>query len=479
MPQIRLSLFSKIMLWFFLNLLLLGAILALLFNYVLNPRSTIAALSGSRIEGITRQITDEVNGKSKPERDAVLKQFSESNNVEFFLFDNKGSQLAGREISLPPEILREVTRAEAPLLYPPRPNDFSNAPRGMPPPFRPPSVYLKTSDPALYWFVGRTMIFEPNNNEPTRSRLLVASDSYTGNGLFFNPLPYIIVVGLITAFSILFWLPFVRRITGSVGQMTAAAEEISEERFDVRVDDRRTDELGRLGAAINHLASRLSGFVGGQKRFLGDISHELNSPLARMQFALSILEDRVDENNRAYVEDVKEEVELMSKLVAELLTYSKAGIKAHEIKLESVNLRHLVERVVERENTNGNAAVEIKIDENLQALANREMLSRAFANIVRNAIRYAGDAGLISIEAQENGNQIKIIASDSGKGVPEAELDKLFDPFYRVDSDRARQSGGTGLGLAIVKTCIEACQGKVFARNRVPNGLEITILLKK
>ncbi len=104
-------------------------------------------------------------------------------------------------------------------------------------------------------------------------------------------------------------------------------------KFDVRVKDNRTDELGHLGESINHLATRLSGFVHGQKRFLGDISHELYSPLARMrmQFALSILEDCSDEEiRRLYVEDVKGEVVLVSKLVSELLTYSKAGIKITE-----------------------------------------------------------------------------------------------------------------------------------------------------
>jgi len=286
----------------------------------------LSAFAGNRIETVVRQISDEANEKSRPERDALLKQFSDSNGVEFFLFDNKGRQLAGREISLPPEVFNEAARPEPPppsreMINPIVLSDSLTAPTAKRLPPRPPSVYLKTSNPPLYWFVGRTMIFEPENSEPTRVRLLAASDSYTGNGLFFNPTPYIILASVIVGFSILFWLPFVGGITRSVRQMTAAAEEIAEERFETRVDDRRSDELGRLGAAINHLASRLSGFVGGQKRFLGDILHELNSPLARMQFALSILEDRVDENNLAYVADVKEEVELMSKLVCELITY--------------------------------------------------------------------------------------------------------------------------------------------------------------
>lgn len=168
----------------------------------------------------------------------------------------------------------------------------------------------------------------------------------------------------------------------------------------------------------------------------------------------------------------------MSKLVSELLAYSKAGIKASQIELKQIPLRPLVERVVERETAKEKTEFEIEIAENLEVSAQPEMLSRALANVVRNAVRYAGNAGVILIAAENINNQVKITIADKGAGVPEPELEKLFDPFYRVESDRARQSGGTGLGLAIVKTCVEACQGRVFAQNNFPTGLIITIVLK-
>lgn len=277
----------------------------------------------------------------------------------------------------------------------------------------------------------------------------------------------------------IFWFPFVRSLTKQLAQINAAAEQIAEENFDTRISETRTDELGRLGASINSLAKRLSGFVSGQKRFLGDISHELNMPLARMQFALSILEDRVDEKNLAYVADVKEEVDLMSKLVSELLNYSKAGIKTTQIKLEKINLLPLAERVIERETTTENADIKIQIAENLTVSAQPELLSRALANIVRNAVRYAGNNGEITVAAKNlSDNQVEISVADSSAGVPEDALEKIFDLLYRVESARSRQSGGSGLGLAIVKTCIEACGGKVSARNLSPKGFAVNILLK-
>ena len=484
MPRLRLSLFSKVIAWFFLNLLILAAILLFIFNFRFDSRSSFF-LSANRIEALTRVIESETNYKSKAERDEILKNYSETYNVNFYLFDYTGRQLAGDEIVLPPEVYNEITRPEG---FPrsnsransPPPNEFGPPPQRGGRPTRPPSLYFTTQNPTLYWFVGRIMMTEPDNPEPVRSRLIAVSDSFTGRGLFFDPTPYLVIALIVVGVSILLWLPFVRSITKTIEQMTSAAEQIAEEKFDVRVSETRGDELGRLGKSVNHLAERLSGFVNGQKRFLGDISHELNSPLARMQFALSILEDNVDDANRAYVEDVCEEVELMTKLVNELLAFSKAGIKSSAIKLEPVRLRPLVEAVVRREMAAKETAdIKLEINDELTVQAQPELLSRAVGNIVRNAVRYAGNAGEIKISATNGNGQVKLNVADNGAGVPENELDKLFDPFYRVQTDRARETGGAGLGLAIVKTCVESCGGRVFARNREPHGLEVVVQLQQ
>jgi len=343
----------------------------------------------------------------------------------------------------------------------------------------PPSMYLRTTNPTRYWYGAKSMTFVENSREPIRTRLIAVSDSFYGYGLFFNPIPWIVLTAIIILVSILFWFPFVRSLTKNIESLTAASEKIADEDFAVRVSERRSDELGRLGSAVNHLATRLSGFIGGQKRFLGDISHELNSPLARMNFALQILEDRVTEENRAYVEDVKEEVEIMTKLVGELLSYSKAGIKTAEVKTEKVSLKPLVEKTVTRETANENAKIKIKIDENVSVLAQPELLSRAVGNVIRNAVRYAGQAGEILISAEKSENDlVEITIADEGAGVPEDALTKIFDPLFRVDKDRSRASGGSGLGLAIVKTCVEACGGRVYAKNLSPIGFAVKILLK-
>jgi two-component system, OmpR family, sensor histidine kinase CpxA len=115
----------------------------------------------------------------------------------------------------------------------------------------------------------------------------------------------------------------------------------------------------------------------------------------------------------------------------------------------------------------------------LLILVDPELIVRAVSNLLRNAIHYAGSAGPITISTQTRENEIELVVADSGPGVPESELPKLFDPFYRVDTSRTRETGGVGLGLSIVKTCVETCHGSVACRNRKPSGLEVIMRLPR
>ena len=522
--RVRLSLFTKILFWLFLNLLLLGAVLIIFFNlqFRFPSDSPLFAVFSNRLESVARMIADEIRSAAETDRAAILQRYSSSYKVDFLLYADTGEKLAGRDTPLPAEVLRHLTEG------PPRRGPGGNGPQprpgpaidmppqrrgpggddlppwarrrgdaspqrgydgqplgsrpptdrmGPPSPIEPrpyPMFTLKTTNPTRYWAGVRLLDFSPAQSPPTRATLLAVSESMFGHGLFLDPTPWLLVAAILLALSILLWLPFVRGLTVTVKQMTTAAEHIAEERFDARVNEKRSDELGRLGAAINQLAIRLAGFVGGQKRFLGDISHELNSPLARMQLALSILEERAEPAQQGYVADAQEEVQLMSQLVSELLAFAKAGMRTSDLKLVSVPLLPLVRQVCAREAAS--CDVHIDITETTAVLAQPPLLSRALANVLRNAARYA--PGVLSIAAHRHHDQIGITIADHGPGVPPEALNLLFVPFYRIEPDRARATGGSGLGLAIVKTCIEACRGTVAARNLSPSGLEISIVLQ-
>lgn len=484
----RFTLFVKIQLWFFLNLIILSVVLLTFFNlqFRLDPTAPLSGQAPNRIETVGELISQEVKGLTHEERSRVLQRYSQAYRVEFYLFTNDGNQLAGETVTLPSEVMNHLKRGEpgGPRQPPgnPPPSEIwqpdpppDPPPPGPPPPLKHPIFKVKTFNPTRYWVGVRIPVLEKEDLPLLRSTLIAVSDSMSGNGLFFDPIPWFMILLIIISLSILFWLPLIRSITKAIAEMTKATEQIAEGNFEVRISEKRTDEIGRLGKAINHLGFRLSGFLKGQKRFLGDISHELCSPLARIQVALGILEQRVDSKHLSYVEDLQEEVRYMSNLVNELLSFSKAGIKPAEIKLERIPLFNLVKQVVEREARQGDT-ITVSIGEDLMILAHPELLSRALANVIRNAIRYAGSTGPITISAERDGTSICLSVSDCGPGVPEAEIEKLFDPFYRLEPDRARNTGGAGLGLAIVKTCVESCHGTVSARNLKPSGLEIRMI---
>lgn len=337
--------------------------------------------------------------------------------------------------------------------------------------------FLVQSDhPRAYW-VGLMLALRPGvHGDHQRATLLARSVTFSAGGFFFDYRPWLLSCAGIVGLSGLFWFPLIRGVTRSVGQMTRATRQIADGQFDVRVDETRTDELGQLGVSINRMSARLEGFVNGQKRSTGDLAHELCSPLARLQMSVGILEQTCSEQQKPCLEDVREEVQHLSDLVNELLVVSKASLKPANIKRKPTHVKAIAEAAAKREAAD-ETDVLVQVPAELVCLASPELLQRALANLIRNALRYAGSAGPITITARSGDATVVISVTDLGPGVPPQHLDRIFDAFYRLEPDRARDTGGAGLGLAIVKTCIEGCGGTVTARNREPHGLEVQITL--
>ena len=234
-------------------------------------------------------------------------------------------------------------------------------------------------------------------------------------------------------------------------------------------------EMGSLGLSVNQMAGRLEEFVGGQRRFMADVAHELCSPIARMQAALGILEQQVEAESRQEksVTRLSGQLDEMSRLVNELLSFSQSELAGTEVKLEPMQLRPLLEAEAQREGTG--VKVDVKVADELAVMAEHRLLARAASNLIRNAVRYAGEAGPITVEAVAVGGRVRVHFRDQGQGVPEAALERLFDAFYRPDESRNRQTGGVGLGLAIVKSSMASCGGQVTARNLAGGGFEVTL----
>lgn len=489
--KIRRPLYLQILFWFFLNLLVVAAATYLFVSmqFRIGFDSLLLARSAERVETLTQLVAAQLAETPRAKWNDVLERFSAAYDIGCYLFRADGTQEAGTEIEVPSKVRSQLLApARGQRVGAAGADDGLRRRVGGPPygrgpgarglaPFRGPHAkfLVRTSGPRRYWLGVRIPDPDLAGSRPAAATLLFVSDSLSGGGLFLDWKPWAALAAGAVLFSVLFWLPMVRSITRAVSRMTEATGQIAEGRFEVRLHSRRPDELGELSGAIDRMASRLDGLVQGQKRFLGDVAHELCSPLARIQMALGVLEQRGGEAQRAYVDDVREEVQQMSQLVNELLLFSRASLGQRTARCQSVSLGALVRQAVEREAEGQKVAVSVEDD--LRVEADPELLLRAIGNLLRNACRYAGDAGDITIAARRDGDQVRLRVEDEGPGVPEADVSRLFDPFYRLEASRCRESGGVGLGLAIVRSCVEACRGTVTARNRQPRGLQVEILL--
>ena len=345
-------------------------------------------------------------------------------------------------------------------------------------PLPPESVsFFSEPTPRRYWFGVDIPVRWPEQKFAASGTLLIRSSSILFKPLLFDSRPWLACLAAIAGITLLCWIPLIRGLTRSVGQITTAAGQIAEGRFDVETGVHRGDEIGQLNDAIHRMAAQLSGFVTGQRRFLGDIAHELCAPIARTRVALGVLEERAEPAQKQYVETVDEEMGHMSGLVSELLQFSKAGLTAQEPAAEPVAIADLIARVIERE-AGQDSRVWLAAGGELKVLAQPEGLFRAVSNVVRNSLRYASSHGPITISAKAAGEHVLLSVADQGPGLPEEALDRVFTPFYRLDDSRSRESGGVGLGLAMVKSLVESSGGTVSCRNLSPTGLEVILRLR-
>jgi two-component system sensor histidine kinase CpxA len=225
------------------------------------------------------------------------------------------------------------------------------------------------------------------------------------------------------------------------------------------------------------MADRIQTLLAAERRLLLDISHELRSPLARLSVAVELA--RSGKDHDAMLDRIEKEAIRLNELVSELLQVTRAEGDPSLQKAETVHLDELLADIVYDSLIEAKAkdcTLDLKAPQPVTLTGDEELIRRAIENVVRNAIRYAPAGTSIEVELVKTGARARISVRDYGSGVPEDALPRIFDAFYRVDSDRNRASGGTGLGLAIARRAVELHQGKLEARNANP-GLLVTIEL--
>jgi two-component system, OmpR family, sensor histidine kinase CpxA len=241
-------------------------------------------------------------------------------------------------------------------------------------------------------------------------------------------------------------------------------------------------EMVELMRDFDRMAERLEGLVDSQSRLLKDVSHELRSPLARLSVALGLARQRSTPEIEGQLDRIELEADRLNQLIQRLLTIARLESGADGIRKSSLSLRELVENVAhdaEYESAGRHIRVDADGDDEFLVDADPDLLRSAVENVVRNATRYtaAGTTVEAKLERQHssNGEEMVIRVGDSGPGVPDASLAKIFEPFYRLDDARNRQTGGAGLGLSIADRAIRLHGGQISASNRKEGGLEVEI----
>lgn len=481
-----LPIYGKVLAWLLVNVLLLTVLVLgfLRMQFHMSLDWMLVGPAGDRISMIGDRVTGELSHQPESEWPAALKGYEKSYGVTFALLDRSGTQVMGAPLQIPADLRPKVTdkrpagEREGQRRPPPRrpPDAVANPAPGAAssrPPDAPPKPRFmqRTGDPARYWAgIHLDLTYGPDFVPLT---LVMVSDKITGGGLFIDLWPWAGLAAACLGLSAIVWMPFVSGLTRSIGRMNKAARNIAQGNFNERVPDKRNDELGELSSSVNAMASQLGDYVEQQRRITADVAHELCSPIARMQMAVGVIQQRGTPEQATYLEKIDRELQHMAKLVEEVLSFTKAAHLAEQGEAEDFDLRQLVTDAVAREAAESEVVLDVP---EMKMHTHRDALERAVSNIVRNAVRYAGSGGPIEVRAAPtDGNTVEITIRDHGPGVPADALDKIFDAFFRVDPARGRGTGGAGLGLAIVKRCVAACRGHVSASLPDGGGLQLTV----
>ncbi|HEX3144810.1 MAG TPA: ATP-binding protein [Pyrinomonadaceae bacterium] len=297
-----------------------------------------------------------------------------------------------------------------------------------------------------------------------------------------HPYLRLLVVGLLgTGLCLLLTL----HITRPIRRLRAATQNIASGKLKTRVDKsvrRRHDEIGMLGQDFDQMANQIEALVAAQRELLGDVSHELRSPLARMIVALGLLKQASPDEAVEYVNRINTEAERLDKMIGQLLTLTRIESGAELAQREKFDFTNLVQEVAADGDFEARAhhrEVKVTRADTCTILGIPEMLRSAIENVVRNAIRYTPEGTTVEIALErlaESDEKVLLTIRDHGPGVPKIMLAGIFQPFQRVPTAE-NNSEGAGLGLAIADRVVQMHNGQIRALNADDGGLIVEITL--
>lgn len=441
------SLFGKIFLWFWVTMVLMGAAIAL----------TTAQLGGEKIPPMIERAQAQFLEEAEKAAHALavqgvsgLRQWhrgGRGHSMRLYLFDPAGREALGQNVPKPFERFARPYTPEGGEMRVLRER------RGL-------LVYaVPVPEGGIYRLV---MEFRPPHP---------VWHLFSFQGL---------LVALLVSGLICFGLA--RYLAAPLKRLRAATQGLASGDLSVRVGPamaRRRDEMGGLGRDFDSMAGRLQEVIESQQRLMRDVSHELRSPLARLQAALGLARQRAGELAAPELDRIERETERLDELIGQILSLTRlaAGGGMHR---EAVDLAAVLDGVAQDagfEAAQRGRRVTLTVDQALTVDGDPELLHRAVENVVRNAVHYTDEGTAVELALQREAGQALITVHDHGPGTGEQNLDRIFDPFFRASEARDRASGGYGLGLAIARRAIEAHGGAISASNASGGGLLVSIRL--
>ena len=444
------SLFLKIFLSYWLAQALFF-VLAVIVTVTLRQRGEFAAWE-ARQSAVLSEAVQIYERAGQAELRRYLEDVREAQHVRAFLFDEKGQELSGRAV---PHWADSVARGVMP-----RPHDLWQW--FAPSPFQ--RRALTASSGRRYTMV---VLLPPGPIGP---------GGIPGMGIF---------IGVISSGLVCYLLA--RYLTSPIVRLRAATQKLAAGDLSARAGkpgSRGGDEIAELVRDFDVMAERLETSVKAQARLLTDISHELRSPLARLNVALALARQRAGPEAESALDRIDLEANRLNDLIGELLTIARLETGDDTRQKLPVQLAEMLQEIcndADFEAQGRNCHVNSVIRDESMVIGSPTLLHSAIENVVRNGTRYTREGTMVevSLEKGEVPAQPEAIirVADSGPGVPEESLDKIFRPFYRIDDARGRQTGGVGLGLAITDRVVRLHGGSVRAVNRPEGGLVVEIRL--
>ncbi len=295
------------------------------------------------------------------------------------------------------------------------------------------------------------------------------TDLYTGfQSSFYEALILSLAVAAVVAMIVS--LVLTRRIVSPLRAMMNASKRIASGQYKERVNTSGSDEVSQLAVHFNQMAGQLEKVESMRRRLIGDVAHELRTPLAAIQGSMEGLVDGKLPTQTDTFEQIHAEAKRLARLVDDLQELSRVESGAYDLRLHPVDISDIMKTVIKRFNSQFlEKQIELKLDFDQGSIyvnADEDRVVQILTNLLDNALQHTPRLGIVTLSTLHRGKEVEISVTDTGEGITAEHLPFLFDRFYRVDQSRSRTRGGSGIGLTIAKHLVEGMGGRIWVESK-------------